>query len=1053
MISQTTIDRVKDLPCDTVLSHFVVLKNAGGGKHTGLCPFHEDSRTGNFYVFAKTNTYKCFACGASGDGISFVRQKLNVGFAEAIEQIAKQNGIEISYESRQNGYSAEEYKKKQAEREQQFGALEQAQKHFRSYRKEAEQYLSLRKFTPETGDFFGLGYSPNTNHFAKQNNSAFEAADLVRTGEKGKYDTFRNRLTIPLKDRSGRVIGFAGRALEPNAKAKYINPTETAVYNKSRYLYNYDAARTHIEAAKTAIVVEGYPNVWRLHQEGIYHAVATCGTALTAEHISELKRSTKNIVIGYDADSAGFKATVRSLPMLLSAGLSVSILPLPSGMDLDDLARYLGGYNAYQEGKTLKQYIDAHCQTWVAWKIQTFQEANPQADQAANVEFVHHLAELILSYPDAAMQQLWVEEVAKSYKLIKTSYKSKQKDKREAEKKTSTEDVVKVIVEEGATIVLNSRGILAPIGNFSIKMLYQLQIPNTEDCDWILELKRKNQEAEYLVISNKDITSAKALETAFYAKRYAIDADDKQRRYLRAYLIEQGLKVAKKVETLGYHPESGLFFFSNVAYDYRSRKLVEPNHLSIIDRTDGGYFMPYTEPSRTPKDKSICRYEPCDKVNFDDIAEFVCKAWGAQEALSMAFLAATAYMDIIINTTANFPILFLMGPAGSGKSELAKLLMNFAGRGMGENLSVGANSSTAAMKEFFSSYANIPFHIEDYSRSSNLSELSDFLVLLFDRNFRKTMDRENLKSVKILTPLASCVISSNKPPLEDGSEALASRLIYLQMRVNTRTAEHKQWFMQTKARLYEQSWTEAYMRLLPHRNLIEKHFEEYYVKYDQLLSKKLKAADYIINDRIIKSYCAIIAPLCILFDNDLTTCFVPNEISLTNALLDIAYTNIVKQHNSLVEKSPLQVFWDTVQSLYNDYKTAEAQAASYIDKNGNERTANVPYNPYLIYPNSHFQIWEGHQENGMPIINERVIRLKIDDVYGRYVARMKHLGATPERLNTLKDMMRQHRSYEPEVSEKYMKFRPLEGDQSSPTKKGFILKYRALQEDFAIDLD
>lgn len=1045
MIAQTTIDAVKSLSITLVASHYIDVKKGTAGNSLALCPFHDDHKLGSFVIYTKTNTYKCFACGEQGDPIKFVQKKLSLSFAEAIEQIAKTNGIEIKYENRQNGYTPEQYKQKQAEKENLHQALDFAQEVFLRDKKTADNYLTSRKFNQDTITAFGLGYAPNDNFFTKREKDLWTKIDLVKKGEKGNgeayfYDAMRNRITIPLCDRNGRIIGFAGRALDPEAKAKYINPTDTPLYHKGSYLYNLDKARTAIIKENKVYLVEGYPNVWRLYQEGIYNVVAAGGTALTTEQISLLKGSTKNIVFAYDADNAGIKATNTNLPLVLKEGFNVSILPLPTGMDIDDLGKYLMGFNAYKSEHTLPNFITENTISWVEYKIQAF-KAQGNKDRVTQVEFANHLTELILTHPDKVYQEMFVNEADNRVLFLKTSYKAKLKELKEAEKKNNKEELEKVISSPSATLVVNGRGVLTSIGSFAIQTIYQLQIPNSTDCAWILQLQKEDKEPEYLEISNDDLTSKGALKKKLYSKRYSMKLDDTQLDYLLEYLNNDAVKVAEKVETLGYHPESGLFFFSNVAYNTITKQIVKPNNLSIIDLDKKGYFMPYTDTDKSPKDKIACYYEESD-ITFDDVAEFVVKSWGEQEALAIAYYVATLYLDFIVKQTKNFPILFLKGPGGSGKSELSKLLMNFAGAGMGEKLSVGANSSTAAMKEMFSSYSNIPFHIEDYSRSSNLLELSDFLVLLFDRSFRKTMDMENRKSVKIMQPLSSCVVSSNKAPLEDGSEALASRLIYIQMKVNARSPEHKVWFMNAKAKLMSKSWTPITTTLLNYRPLMEANFNDYYVKLIDKISNRLKEADYTVNDRIIASYSAILAPISILFDNLLVTCFIPNAIDLKRSLEDIAYTTIVRQHNSLVEKSPLQVFWDTVQLLFNDYKATARLSNTYVN-----------YNPYIIYPEYHFHIHSSYSLNSVTLINEPVIKLKLDDIYGRYVQRMKHLGANAERLNVIKDMMREHRSYDKDHSERQTKFKKFEDDDSSATKLAFILKYTALKEDFSIDLE
>lgn len=1048
-IADATIDAVRQLPADTVIGYYQTIKKQSGGRYTGLCKFHDDHNEGSFYVFERTNSYKCFACGEGGDPIKYVMQLKRMSFYEAIADIASNAGIAVEYEQRPNGTSPEEYKKQQQVRAKAEKALAYAQEYFTKHKAAAAEYLKGRDFSDETIDFFGIGYAPEGSFFTDLKKEVLKKVDLVREKEGRSYDTLRNRVTIPLHDRSGLLVGFSGRAIAPDAKAKYINPTDTLLYRKSYTLYNLNRAEKAIREKDAVYIVEGYPNVWRAHQEGVHNVVATCGTALTDEQIKLLLRYTKTIVLVYDGDEAGAKAFERSLNLLLAAGANVRMIPMPAGMDLDDVLRNplaVEGWNTLLAQNEITWY-DYYIRRWKA------NQANGE-DVTANIEFINHLADLLLLVPDLTAANAYADKLSQEIKGLKTTYRARIKEKEEQQKKQAKNDAEenrRVISSDLGTWIMNSRGNMQKVSDFKISLLYQLVIPNTEDCDWVLEVKRQDQEPEIVVINNKDIISTIAIETAFYAKRYAIDIDPKQARYLRAYLLEQGLKVALRVDKLGYDQTSGFFFYSNVAYDPVNRKLLAPNALNIIDTPKQGYFMPYTDEEKAGKDKVIIRHED-SALAFDDIARFIVESWSRTESLALCFYVATVYMDIIIKRLRNFPILFLKGPGGSGKSELSKLLMDFAGRGVGDKLSVGANSSTAAMKELFAAYSNICVHLEDYSRASNIGELSDFLVLLFDRNFRKTMDMENRKSVKLMEPAASCVVSSNKPPLEDGSEALQSRLIYIQMKQNVRDPESKLKFIKRREDLKSKSWTTVNNYLLNHRAVVEKEFDKLYRHFVDMMSKHFKRKDMAVNDRVIASYATILAPISALESANL----IPNFLggyTLTEELFSIALENVEKQYTSLMEQSPLQIFWETVQQLVEEYRTAERQAATWKDKDGNERTNKVPYNVALIYPGSHYQIWSWHEVKGERLIDEEVLRFNINILHSKYEQRMKALGKVPATKNQLKDMLREHKSYVPDVSEHYIKYKKLpEEGGGDASLMSYILKYKDLQEDFGLDL-
>lgn len=323
-----------------IISGYVQLKKRGRN-FIGLCPFHNE-KTPSFTVSEEKQIYHCFGCGAGGNVFKFLMDYKSISFVEAIEEIAEHLGISIQYES--------------APLEQQnelevfyelnvFAARFFSDQLLKSDNGEiAREYLKKRNIKPSTQRIFGLGFAPfgrNTFYnFAVENKIEIQKAKqlgLIDTNEKGEYyDKFRGRIIFPIFSPNGRVIAFGGRIFsgEENA-AKYLNSPESQIYSKRRSLYGLFHSKDEIRKLDKAILVEGYMDLISLYQAGIKNVVASSGTSLTDEQVQLLSRFTKNIYVLFDADSAGEKAAMRSIEILLKQNFEVKVVTLPKGEDPD----------------------------------------------------------------------------------------------------------------------------------------------------------------------------------------------------------------------------------------------------------------------------------------------------------------------------------------------------------------------------------------------------------------------------------------------------------------------------------------------------------------------------------------------------------------------------------------------------------------------------------------------------------------------------------------------------------------------------------------------
>ena len=325
-----------------VVSRAVELKPSSGGRFLALCPFHHE-KTPSFTVSRDRQTYHCFGCGKGGDAISFLCEFDGLSFVEALQRLADDAGIRLpAMTSRESG------------QDQRRGRLLDVNAFAAQFYTDAlhdplkggkgRRYLNGRNFKDETIKRFGLGYAAegwsgltDAARLKGFDERLLEASGLVRRSDKGScYDFFRDRLMVPIRDTSGRVVAFGGRDLSGDSPAKYINTPENELYKKSRVLFGLYEARDAMRREQRAVLVEGYFDLLRPFEVGIENVVATCGTALTAEQAQLLHRYVPEVIIVYDGDAAGIQAAIRGVSILTAAGISVRALTLPAGQDPDD---------------------------------------------------------------------------------------------------------------------------------------------------------------------------------------------------------------------------------------------------------------------------------------------------------------------------------------------------------------------------------------------------------------------------------------------------------------------------------------------------------------------------------------------------------------------------------------------------------------------------------------------------------------------------------------------------------------------------------------------
>ncbi len=409
-----------------IISGYVHLKKRGKN-FIGLCPFHQE-KTPSFTVSDDKQIYHCFGCGNGGNIFKFLMEFKNISFVEAVEEVAESLGIKIQYDK-------DVYDEKQNELEEYYEINLVAARYFSdcllksNEGEEAREYLKKREIKLQSQRSFGIGYAPyGWNNFllhAKENKidlSKAKLLGLIDINDKGEYyDKFRHRIIYPIFSPNGRVIAFGGRTLEKRDDiAKYLNSPESPIYSKRKSLYGLFQSKEDIRKLDRAILVEGYMDLISLYQAGIKNVVASSGTSLTDEQVQLLSRFTKNIIILFDADPAGQKASIRSIEILLKQNFDVKVITLPQGEDPDSFIN--------KSGKDKFDELVHSARNFLEYQTAQFEEQGLFDEPAKATEAIRELVRTLSLVDDELKRNLLLKSISKKFnlreKLIETELNS-----------------------------------------------------------------------------------------------------------------------------------------------------------------------------------------------------------------------------------------------------------------------------------------------------------------------------------------------------------------------------------------------------------------------------------------------------------------------------------------------------------------------------------------------------------------------------------------------------------------------------------------------------
>ncbi len=480
-----------------VIGGYMPLKRAGTN-FQGLCPFHKE-KTPSFNVSPQKQLFHCFGCGVGGSVFSFVQKYENIGFVDAVRRLAERAHIPLEMDASPGQQQARNLKDKLLHVHEQITLRWQSALSNEASGQIARDYLAKRQVAPEAVQLFRLGYAPDlwddTVNWARNKGFALELmeqAGLVVRKEQSDhyYDRFRGRLMFPICDEQGRIVGFSGRILSGDEKtAKYVNSPESPIFTKGKLMFGLDKTKRAMLDAHSAIVCEGQLDLIACYMAGVKNMVAPQGTALTIDHARILKRYVDEVILCFDSDNAGQKATVRALDSLLASGLSIRVATVPTPHDPDSFIKEFGGA-AYQQ-------LVASAESFFDYYLNRLCATNDLATDKGRRAVAQAMSEAVHKANSDVLLDTYAQKTALRLGVAADAVRAEFRKRPQAEPLYASEE------EDFETEALPTAEPIAPPSEPE-KWLLRLALENDDFTDWIaahLELEWITHPAVRFIIS------------------------------------------------------------------------------------------------------------------------------------------------------------------------------------------------------------------------------------------------------------------------------------------------------------------------------------------------------------------------------------------------------------------------------------------------------------------------------------------------------------------------------------------------------------------------
>ncbi len=913
-IKQEIIDMIIE-ECDIVKvaqNHGMNVKK-NGIRYKTCCPFHDDSNP-SFTFFQDTNQGHCFVCGAHTNVVQLVQKIEGLDFKAAAESLAKEFNIDIKYED-----VSPEWEKQENKKESLRVCMAKAGEFFRGQflaSQKAQDY-TYGRWGKEFSDLVGVGYAPPGSKdffdfIQKQglNKELCKEAGLIAEKETDnrEYAFFRDRLTLSIRDRYGRCIGFTCRNFD-GSNPKYLNNADSEIFHKGEVLFGIDHAGKAISQTQEAYLVEGAPDCYRLHSIGVTNTVACLGSAWTDDHFRLLNRSATKVCFIPDADVIkpgqkfphGIDAVIKGGKMAIEKGLAVYVKEIPATNEKQDADSYF----------TSKEVFDSlQEQDFILWYAdKLFSSSETIEDKTAAV---HTIANILSSFSDATQVEYYKAELKKytngSVKAwnddIKTHTNYSKAVKR---KKVTTSDGTKpedfgFKVKDGCYVIEDDKGIRT-LSNFTMEPLFHIDDPFLERR--IFNIENTSNEKAIIELTSEELSKNDKFEAKVVGRgnyNWIGRKDDLQK--IRGYLMAN-MSAALPIKQLGWQRQ-GFFAFGNGIYD--DEEWHQADDYGIVKLEDkGNYYIQShsiiyrNDPKLYEFERNFIRREG-STVTLRELADQITKVFGMNGQVTLLFLLASMYHDIIADSY--FPILDMFGKFGTGKTALAETITAFFSPKLSANFK---NATVPALSYMVGAAANAVIAVHEYKNDLD-DRMIEYLKGTYDLIGRTRMSMNKDGSKETTAVDSGLIITGQEMPTKD--PALFSRCIYLTFEKDQFTPEETDEFNKLQE-MRNNGFTHLTIELIKYRGKVAKEykqvFSEAFLEIKEDLGKKEHA------ERILKNWAIILGVYKVLKD-DLDIGIGYDEIS------SFVKMSVKKQVMSVKTTDELASFWNTLQYLFSQKK-------------------------------------------------------------------------------------------------------------------------------------
>jgi len=906
MIPQEIIDKIVELPILEVATKLGITLKKAGVNFVTHCPSHNE-KTPSFTISPSKNFCKCFGCGVGGGPLQLVTIYKKIEWIEAVKFLAHEFAIhipkrELTKEEKTHYTDFDEITK----------TNELALTYFKSKLLIAEDYVNKR-WKPESINLWEIGFAPDDwqglINWGKQNNlseNQLLKARLISETNGRRFDFFRNRVIFPIRNRSNNLIGFSARTLSLDENTpKYLNTPETAAYKKGEILYGIPLAQSEIRRQDNVFIVEGNPDVIKMHQVGANNTVAPSGTSLTDEQLTTLKRLTSNITFVLETDEAGIKGVIKNAIKAIKEGFFVSLLTLPEEKDVK--------HDPDSFFKTKIQFLEhheKHSQSFLLWYAKRLLIEEPNPGKRNNI--VTELCELLSNLTNESVVDNHIEYLkklegprtiwTKGIKAAKTRSEDDTLSKR-LQDNLSKEQLEKYrFFQERNQIYFSGKNGTYKGSNFVLDPLFHVaSITNSKR---LYLMRNQHNHSQVIELSQDDLVTLSKFRKAVESRGNFIWMAGEIELILYKTFLYETTDTCHEITQLGWQKE-GFWAWGNGIYNNAFHKT---NDFGIVSHNTKNYYLPASskiweseKEHFTWERNFIHRHE--GQITLNDYSTLFEKVYGQNGIIGLSFLFASLFRDIIVKTTTNFPLLNMFGPKGAGKSEMGISLMSFFSKNnKAPNLK---NSTVPSINDAISQLSNGLCHLDEYKNDLEFTKI-ELLKSVYDGTGRTRLNMERDKKRETTAVDCGVIFSGQEMPTFD--IALFSRVVFLAFNKTIYTEQEKKNFETLKA------YDKTGLSHLTHEILSKRnHFKENWLACYNLTSTEFQNSlkEEVIEDRIFRNWLIVASAYRCLE--------VPLNLPFAWDNTGPIFLTLLRQQNGETKRnSELSNFWALIEYLVKD---------------------------------------------------------------------------------------------------------------------------------------